>query len=68
MVKNIIIFARDYLFAALINKAILAIKLYLREAFIEITNSSIFARDYLFAALINNPPTYNRALHKRGLH
>ena len=53
MVKNIIIFARDYLFAALINKAILAIKLYLSEAFIEITSIIISARDYLFAALIN---------------
>ena len=49
----LIIFARDYLFAALINIAILAIKLYPSEAFTEIEYTVIFARDYLFAALIN---------------
>ena len=52
----LIIFARDYLFAALINIAILAIKPYLGEAFTEIISIIISARDYLFAALINKPP------------
>ena len=51
----LIIFARDYLFAALINIAILAIKLYPSEAFTESTNLIIFARDYLFATLVNKP-------------
>ena len=48
----LIIFARDYLFAALINIAILTIKLYPSEAFTETEYTVIFARDYLFAALI----------------
>ena len=48
-----VIFARDYLFAALVNIAMLAIKTYISEAFTESACPIIFARGYLFAALIN---------------
>ena len=54
----LIIYARDYLFAALINIAILAIKLYPSEAFTEIISIIIYARDYLFATLVNKPPLF----------